>query len=89
MRDTLRIEGFAEALGRYMDAAHEEREAYKKYTDGGGWSWGYAGDDYIRRRTEAAILLEDALTAIIRREVNASGANFLPGSAGGRGDGEG
>jgi hypothetical protein len=70
-RSTLQIEGLAEALSRYIEAAQNEREARQKFTEGGGYSWGYYGDDFIRRKTEAAIGLEDALVAIIRRELGA------------------
>ena len=54
MKDTLPIRCLVEALQDVIEAEHEEREARDRYTEGGGYSWGYHGQSYIEAREKAA-----------------------------------
>lgn len=65
IRDTLKSECVLDAIEQYMDAKLAHDKARDAHEEEGGYSWGYHGHNYIRRKEEAAEAFDKALMTLL------------------------
>lgn len=72
MKDFSKIRCLVEALGELATAQAEERTAREKFIAGGGYSWGYHGQSYLKAIDKAAEELSTRLDEYIDERVQAA-----------------
>ena len=69
-KDTLAIECLVQSLQNVIEAKTEHDKARDDYAESGGYSWGYYGEDYVRRMENAARDFEERLESYIEQAIH-------------------